>query len=83
MSAPESGLRLGAVAAPGLARERTHRPSRHWWLLGGLAALWGTAFLFVDVAVRELSPARLVSARLVTAADGNRRAAARPVARVG
>ncbi|MDJ0852980.1 MAG: DMT family transporter, partial [Myxococcota bacterium] len=39
-----------------------------WLLLLGLAAFWGTAFLFNRVAVAEIAPAPLVAVRIATAA---------------
>jgi drug/metabolite transporter (DMT)-like permease len=41
---------------------------RHLAMLLGLAALWGASFLFIKVAVRELSPATLIVGRLGLAA---------------
>ena len=40
-----------------------------WLLLLALAGLWGTSFLFVKIAVREIAPATLVAARFVIAAS--------------
>ena len=37
---------------------------RHLAMLIGLALLWGASFLFIKVAVRELSPATLIVGRL-------------------
>ncbi|MFL5923331.1 MAG: DMT family transporter, partial [Gaiellaceae bacterium] len=37
-------------------------------MLLGLAALWGASFMFIKVAVRELSPATLIVGRLGLAA---------------
>ena len=39
-----------------------------WLLLLALALLWGTAFLFIKLAVVELPPATLVTARVSLAA---------------
>jgi drug/metabolite transporter (DMT)-like permease len=41
---------------------------RHLAMLLGLALLWGASFLFIKVAVRELSPATLIVGRLGLAA---------------
>jgi drug/metabolite transporter (DMT)-like permease len=41
---------------------------RHLAMLLGLAALWGASFLFIKVAVRELTPATLITGRLGLAA---------------
>ena len=41
---------------------------RHLLMLLGLAALWGASFLFIKVAVRELTPATLIVGRLGLAA---------------
>jgi drug/metabolite transporter (DMT)-like permease len=41
---------------------------RHLAMLIGLALLWGASFLFIKVAVRELSPATLIVGRLGLAA---------------
>lgn len=50
----------------------TSRPSgpgaRDWLLLIALASMWGTAFLFIDVAVAEIPPATVVAGRLSVAA---------------
>src|ERR1051325_1782457 len=37
-------------------------------MLLGLAAIWGASFMFIKVAVRELSPAMLIAGRLGLAA---------------
>jgi drug/metabolite transporter (DMT)-like permease len=41
---------------------------RHLAMLLGLAALWGASFMFIKVAVRELTPATLIVGRLGLAA---------------
>ena len=41
---------------------------RYLAMLLALAALWGASFLFIKVAVRELSPATLITGRLGLAA---------------
>ena len=41
---------------------------RHLLMLLALAAIWGASFLFIKVAVRELSPATLIVGRLGLAA---------------
>jgi drug/metabolite transporter (DMT)-like permease len=41
---------------------------RHLAMLLGLALLWGTSFMFIKVAVRELAPATLIMGRLGLAA---------------
>jgi drug/metabolite transporter (DMT)-like permease len=41
---------------------------RHLAMLLGLAAIWGASFLFIKVAVRELTPATLIVGRLGLAA---------------
>jgi drug/metabolite transporter (DMT)-like permease len=48
---------------------RHRRPLLDWLLLLALAGLWGTSFLFVKIAVREITPATLVAARFVIAAS--------------
>src|SRR3954465_13573250 len=37
-------------------------------MLLGLAAIWGASFMFIKVAVREISPATLIAGRLGLAA---------------
>jgi drug/metabolite transporter (DMT)-like permease len=44
------------------------RPLSHWLLLFALVAMWGSAFMMNDIAVRGFSPAALVAIRLVIAA---------------
>ena len=46
---------------------RTMTPAE-WSLLFALSLLWGASFLFVAIAVAEISPTSLVTARLVIAA---------------
>ena len=41
---------------------------RHLAMLIGLALIWGASFMFIKVAVRELTPATLVMGRLGLAA---------------
>ena len=48
---------------------RHRRPLIDWFLLLVLAGLWGSSFLFVKIAVREITPATLVAARFVIAAS--------------
>jgi drug/metabolite transporter (DMT)-like permease len=47
---------------------RRQRPLIDWFVLLALAGLWGTSFLFVKIAVREVTPVTLVAARFVIAA---------------
>ena len=42
--------------------------SRPIVLLGALALIWGSSFMFIKIAVRELDPATLVLGRLTVAA---------------
>ena len=44
------------------------RPLSHWLLLLALVAMWGSAFAFNGIAVREFDPAPLVALRLLVAA---------------
>ena len=48
---------------------RQQRPLIDWFGLLALAVLWGTSFLFVKIAVREIPPATMVAARFVIAAS--------------
>jgi drug/metabolite transporter (DMT)-like permease len=48
---------------------RQQRPLIDWFGLLALAALWGTSFLFVKIAVREVPPLTLVAARFAIAAS--------------
>ncbi|MBW1843442.1 MAG: DMT family transporter [Deltaproteobacteria bacterium] len=48
---------------------RQQRPLIDWFGLLALAVLWGTSFLFVKIAVREVPPLTLVAARFVIAAS--------------
>src|SRR5436189_1054760 len=41
---------------------------RHLVMLLALAAIWGASFMFIKVAVRELTPATLIAGRLGLAA---------------
>ena len=41
---------------------------RHLAMLIGLALIWGASFMFIKVAVRELTPATLIMGRLGLAA---------------
>jgi drug/metabolite transporter (DMT)-like permease len=43
-------------------------PRRHLAMLVGLALIWGSSFMFIKVAVRELAPATLILGRLGLAA---------------
>ena len=46
-----------------------HRPTaRSWLLLLSLVGLWGTAFMFVKLAVADLPPTTLVATRVIIAA---------------
>ena len=44
------------------------RTAGDWFRLASLVAIWGTAFLFIDLAVATLPPATLVAMRVVVAA---------------
>ena len=44
------------------------RPPGHWLLLLALVAMWGSAFMFTGIAVRDFSPTALVAIRLGIAA---------------
>jgi len=48
---------------------RHRRPLIDWLMLLVLASFWGSSFLFVKIAVREITPATLVAARFVIAAS--------------
>jgi drug/metabolite transporter (DMT)-like permease len=48
---------------------RQQRPLIDWFGLLALAVLWGTSFLFVKIAVREVPPLTMVAARFVIAAS--------------
>ncbi len=48
---------------------RRQRPLIDWFVLLALAGLWGTSFLFVKIAVRDVTPMTLVAARFVIAAS--------------
>jgi hypothetical protein len=41
---------------------------RYLLMLLGLSAVWGSSFMFIKVALRELEPSALVAGRLVLAA---------------
>ena len=43
-------------------------PAREWLLLGALAALWGSSYLFIRVAVETIPPVTLIAARVTLAA---------------
>ena len=43
-------------------------PVREWLLLGALAALWGSSYLFIRVAVETIPPVTLIAARVTLAA---------------
>ena len=47
---------------PGALQEGVSR--RHLATLFGLALIWGASFMFIKVAVRELTPATLILCRL-------------------
>jgi drug/metabolite transporter (DMT)-like permease len=48
---------------------RRQRPLIDWFVLLALAGLWGTSFLFIKIAAREITPVTLVAARFVIAAS--------------
>jgi len=48
---------------------RHQRPLIDWFALLALAGLWGTSFLVIKLAVREITPVTLVAARFVIAAS--------------
>jgi drug/metabolite transporter (DMT)-like permease len=48
---------------------RHQRPLIDWFGLLVLAVLWGTSFLFLKIAVREIAPVTLVAARFAIAAS--------------
>jgi drug/metabolite transporter (DMT)-like permease len=48
---------------------RHQRPLIDWLGLLALAVLWGTSFLFLKIAVREITPVTLVAARFAIAAS--------------
>jgi drug/metabolite transporter (DMT)-like permease len=48
---------------------RRRRPLIDWFVLLVLAGLWGTSFMFVKIAVRDITPVTLVAARFVIAAS--------------
>jgi drug/metabolite transporter (DMT)-like permease len=48
---------------------RHQRPLLDWLLLLALAGLWGTSFLVIKIAVREIPPVTLVAARFLIAAS--------------
>ena len=48
---------------------RQSRPLIDWLGLLALAGLWGTSFLFVKIAVREVAPVTMVAVRFVIAAS--------------
>jgi len=51
----------GAALAPRV-------PAREWLLLGALAALWGSSYLFIRVAVETIPPVTLIAVRVTLAA---------------
>ena len=60
----------GFVVRPAVVRGylrstmRHQRPLLDWLLLLALAGLWGTSFLVIKIALREVTPVTLVAARL-------------------
>jgi drug/metabolite transporter (DMT)-like permease len=63
---------------------------RHLVMLVGLAALWGSSFMFIEIALRDLAPATVILLRIATGAltlavyirlAGHRLASLRPYAR--
>jgi len=48
---------------------RHQRPLIDWIALLALAGLWGTSFLFIKIAVRQITPLTLVAARFAIAAS--------------
>lgn len=70
---PKAFERKLAEAASGNASDkppmiRTQMNRRDWLILSALAVIWGSAFLFINVAVREVPPMTYVWARLTMAA---------------
>ncbi len=72
MGQPLNGEKASAFAlATGYLRltMRHQRPLLDWFMILALAVLWGSSFLFVKIAVREITPVTLVAARFVIAAS--------------
>jgi drug/metabolite transporter (DMT)-like permease len=53
---------------PGCPSPYAPAPVREWLLLGALAALWGSSYLFIRVAVATIPPVTLIAARVTLAA---------------
>src|SRR5262249_26025449 len=64
---PASRTRVypGRTTGPGYVSPPVSR--RHLAILVALAAIWGSSFMFIKVAVRELTPAELVFWRVLVA----------------
>ena len=41
---------------------------RHLIMLGGLAAIWGSSFMFIEIALRDLAPSTLILLRMASGA---------------
>jgi len=62
-------VRPAAVREYPRATMRHRRPLLDWLLLLALAGLWGTSFLVIKIALREVTPVTLVAARFLIAAS--------------
>ena len=67
---PTDRGRRAISSARGAPSERapSRRPLGHWLLLAALVVMWGSSFLFTKIAVAAMTPASVVTGRLVLAA---------------
>ncbi len=57
-----------AQVAPGLSRERDAYAAADWGLLAGTALIWGSSFLFIEIALDAFHPGLITFLRLVLGA---------------
>jgi drug/metabolite transporter (DMT)-like permease len=58
-----AGPRLAGMTAPVAAPVSGHMSRRAWWLFAAMALIWGVPYLFIKIAVNEISPAEIVGFR--------------------
>jgi drug/metabolite transporter (DMT)-like permease len=51
------------MTAPAAAPVSGHMSRRAWWLFAAMALIWGVPYLFIKIAVNEISPAEIVGFR--------------------